>query len=640
MRQGNRWDGSLGGNNFRLKRGEGSYRKLIRRSEGIPFQEATENRGQFNTRGDTRTMHQTSWVDGALWNKPLISASSIRAYYTSNAFDLTSVPGDLKPLDGRAESTAQIGEGWHGGAAVAVGANIYAAGQGDPTQNTVRQWNGSSWSTFTNNFPINEQAVVTMFHDANQATLVAMVADGNLDYVNVADDGNGSILDIGTVYEGANAFMHFGRMFVYTGDLLREITDPYGSPAATTIQDDGMGPDFLSDISTSAAVNDRLLYMPRLAVATAEGVYYVKNVEQEGLPTAFIYRVDRTNDGTDIGNPVATLPPGMVALDVGYHLGSLLVSCTDDVNLVINNDVSDAVYPRIDIYHLTNGSLGAVGSPLGGDSPDEAPFRFCGNFGAKVYVGGQKRVWEYDAVSGGLHPLFEHDRSGALGAVTMRAFSTKNSNGRAMRFIDSEFAYQDIELGSGVTTGDPSPQLESTYFDFNIPAEQKTITHVTLMTDGMQTGETWTVALATDDSAFADVASYTSSDSNTEKKRLSAVKTGFRFRYRLTYSVSQTVASPSAVKGIVFHGLQGEMVTQWALRVDGTEFRNVENTPQRPEDVLTWLESQAADATVISFVDEYKDTSSTHNVKVESVTVERSAPQEIDSAQIVLTEDT
>jgi len=43
---------------------------------------------------------------------------------------------------------------------------------------------------------------------------------------------------------------------------------------------------------------------------------------------------------------------------------------------------------------------------------------------------------------------------------------------------------------------------------------------------------------------------------------------------------------------------------------------------------------------VVSFVDEYKTTSSTHNVKVESVTIERSAPQEIDSAQIILTEDT
>jgi len=181
--------------------------------------------------------------------------------------------------------------------------------------------------------------------------------------------------------------------------------------------------------------------------------------------------------------------------------------------------------------------------------------------------------------------------------------------------------------------------LESNYFDFNVPAEAKTITHVTLMTDGVGAGETWTVQLETDDSAFATVATATSSTDNTAKQRLSTVKTGFRFRYKLIWAGSD-ISNPSKVKGIVFHALQGEMVTQWALSIDGTEFLNVENQKVRPDDVLTYLETIAGTATVVTFVDEYRTTSSSHNVKVESVTIERTAPQEIDSAQIILTEDT
>ena len=45
-RQGKRWDGVLAGNNFRLKRGEdgSAYRKVSRRSEGVPFQDLSGNR--------------------------------------------------------------------------------------------------------------------------------------------------------------------------------------------------------------------------------------------------------------------------------------------------------------------------------------------------------------------------------------------------------------------------------------------------------------------------------------------------------------------------------------------------------------------------------------------------------------------
>ncbi len=641
-RQGKRWDGTLAGNNFRLKRGdETSHRKVSRRSEGVPFQDLSGNRGQFSTRGDTRAVFQTSWSAGSFWNKPLLSEGSMDSYFDSEGIDVVSVPGDLLPLPTATTQTGQVSNITHPGASVSAGSDIFAVGAAVSTNATVRKWSGSSWSTFTNEFPIAATTPTCLFYDRNQDTLVQLVPDGNLDYVDRGDGSNGSIIDVGTIFEGANAFMHNGRMFVYTGDLLLEVTDAYGSPATATITDDGMGTDYLNFVSTSAAVNDRLVYRNRLAVATAEGIYYVKNVEQEGLPTAFIYRVDRSNDGTDIATPVATLPPGVIALDVGWHLGSLMISATSDIDLVMKNDLTSSVYPRIDIYHLTNNQLGTIGSPLGGESPDEAPYRFAGTFGAKVYIGGQKRVWVYDAVRGGLHPLFTHFQTGLFGSAVVRAYATTDSSAnRVLRFIDGEFNYFDLEIDTGTANDSQTREIESNYFDFNIPAEQKTITHVTFMTDGPTANETWTIQLSTDDSAFATVATHTASQSNTQKQRLSTVKTGFRFRYKIQYATSATTASPSRVKGIVFHCLQGEMVTTWFLRIDGTEFTNVENLKVRPDDVLSYLETIAGTATVVAYVDEYKTSSSSHNVKVESVDINRSSPQEIDFAQVVLTEDT
>ncbi len=642
-REANRFDGLLGGNNFRIKRdADDPYRRRLVRSI-LPFNQSEEHQGKFNTRQDIRTMHQTSWADGAQWNIPLISAASIDSYAVSEGMDVTSVPGDLAPYPDTAINESQKANLYHALASVSIGDDIYVVGVAATTNATVRNLSvtAGTWSTFTNEFPITAARPVSMIWDQENDRLVALFPDGNVDYVDRDDSGSGSIIDVGTLYEGANLFIHFGRMMVYTGEKLVEITDPYGSPAVTTIHDDGTGPDFLEQASTSAAQNDRLLQDTRLAIATAEGVYYVKNVEQEGSPSAFIYRIDRTNSGIDIGTPVATLPPGVIALDIGWHLGSLLISTASDVGLVMDNDCSSSEYPRIDIYHYTNQSLGSVGSPLGGVDPDEAPYRFCGSSGDVMYLGGQKRAWVYDGVRGGLHPIFTHLVSGETGAVLGRAFDATLSGDQRVVFFDSEGNYKSVikrdssqQIGPGETRW-----LESNYFDFNIPAEKKSVTHVTLMTDGMNANETWTVALATDDGAFTDVATFTNSDSNTTKKRFSTPAYGHRFRYKITHSAS-SAADVSSVKGIVFHALQGEMVSQWRIVIDGKEFRNVEGQPIRPETVLTWIESIAGSAEVTAYVDEMRETAQTYNVKVDAADVIRQNANEIDAIQVSLTEDT
>ena len=636
-------DGSLAGYNFRLKRdGEGrSYTKQFSRSN-LPFNQSEEHDGKFNTRQDIRTLWQTSWSGGAFWNKPLISAASISTYYTSEGMDVVSSPGDLIPLPTATTTTLASGPGilWPG-AIVSVAGSLYAA-TSVGTETGISKWGGSSWSDFTNVTNIGSvEAPVSMFHDQDADNFVFLQPDGDMYYIDRADTTDGTIIDIGVCNYGSNGFMHFGRMFVYNGDILQEVSAAYGGSATkATIYDDGMGPEYLTKVAFPVSYTRVFMNLPRLAVATAEGIYYVKNVEQEGVPTAFIYRIDRANDGTNIGTPIATLPPGMLALDVSYSLGSLLVSATSDVDIVMSNNLTNGKYPRIDIYHLTNGSLGSVGSPLGGDSPDEAPHRFAGTFGAKVYIGGSKRVWVYDMVNGGLHPLFDHEIASQEGAAVNRAFTTTDASGnRVIRFFDMVGNYHDLEIDTGTDNDSQTRSLTSNYFDFNIPAEKKTITHVTVMTDGPTANETWTVQLSADDGAFATAATVTSAKDNTEKQRITPVS-GFRFQYKITYATSAATASPSRLKGIVFHALEGEMVAKWRLTIDGKEFRNVENLVVRPDTVLSNFEAVGGTDTVVSFVDEMKTSSSTHNVKVESVTVSRGNALEIDTIDVVLTEDT
>jgi len=636
------YDGVINAVNFRLKRdGEGpAYRKLIQRSN-LPFRQSEEHESKFNTREDIRTLFQTSWSDGAFWNKPLLSAASTRSYNTANGMDAFSVPGDLRPLGTVTTATDESAALYHPNTAIQVAGNIYCvADRGSFTG--IRWWNGSAWANFTTNYNgADTNTPIVLFHDQDTNNLVQLAADGNVYEMSRGDSSDATIADIGSVYEGANAFMHFGRMFIYNGDILQEIADPYGSPAASTIYDDGLGADYLNNVSTSANVNDRLVQYARLAVATAEGIYIVKNVEQEGLPTAFVYRVDRTNDGTDIGTPIATLPPGMIALDVAYHLGSLLISASSDADIVMTNDLTDSRYPRIDLYHLTNGSLGSIGSLLGGDSPDEAPYRFAGTFGSKVYIGGQKRAWVYDAIQGGLHPMFEHFQSGQFGSCIGRAFTTTDASGdRVLRFFDSVMNYFDLELDNGVNDV-VLHSIYSNYFDFNIPAESKTITHVTLMTDGLAANEAINVYLSADDESFSTAASFTSSDDNTQKKAVTGGATaGHRFRYGIGYTAASAVADPVTIKGIVFHAWQGEFVTSWQLVLDGKLFTNIENEPVDPNVFAANLEAAQTIKVPVAYIDEAKPTSTSHSVKLESIDVRRTNASELDSIVVTMTENT
>jgi len=761
VRESRRWDGSLAGNNFRLKRSADSpaYRKVGRRSEGVPFQDLSNNRGMFSTRGDTRAIFQTSWARGSFWNKPLLSDASMDTYFDAEGFDLITEPGNMVAMPDSSQQASSSTIHLNPLAVQVAHGEVYYPEASGTNQGLVK-WDGSAFSTLTNDTSIDTQTPLGMCWDSKNNAVYTLFDNGEVGYV-TPDSAGGLVYDVtdlddvAAVYPGANIFMHFGRLFVWTGDVLVEITSPlatasvdevqtidldspssgtftitfggqttaaiaynasaaavdtalellsnintvtvvlnatskwtvtftdvsYGvnvptigsgtetketplmtinflnvsggagaivtrsvistdGPGIKIIYDDGMGPDMATEITANATDPTNPRDALRLAVASSEGIWIVKNVNQEGVPTPFITRIDRTNDGTDIGIPVSSLPPNTMVLDLAYHLGGLVLSAATNMQRVFDNDISASGYPTITLYSLIGESLAVIGSPLGGVNPVEAPYKFLATDEARLYFGGNLSVWVYDAARGGVHRWAKNTYAQAAGGTFMSmVFTTDSAGDEVQQFshYGSSIVLQQPtkEEGGGTVTH----SLESNYFDFNIPAEQKTITHVTLMTDGVGAGETWTISLETDDGAFASVATATSTTANTAKQRLSAVKTGFRFRYKIVWAGSD-IATPSKVKGIVFHALQGEMVVQWALSIDGTEFMNVENLRVRPDDVLTYLESIAGTATVVSFVDEYRTTSSTHNVKVESVTIERTAPQEIDSAQIVLTEDT
>ena len=645
MRQGNRWDGTLGGNNFRLKRGEGSYTKQLARSEGVPFQDLSNSRGQFNTRQDLRSVFQTSWAGGATWEKPLLSDVSMDTYYTSQGFNLTAEPGNLYPIPTVLQEPITPNIAAQVPPVQVSSTEIYYAESSGGSEGLIL-WDGSAASVLTNDFGVTSQQFMAMCWDAANATVYALFSDGKVAYV-TPDSAGGVIRDVGTVYDTANIFMHFGRLMVWTGDILIEVTDPLGTDGQTTIYDDGMGPDVteeMAGVSSDVPIGYRT---PRLAVPSSEGIWLVKNVNHNGLPTPTIHRIDRTNDGENIGTPVASLPSNTVVLDVAYHLGGLLLSTASDMTRLFGNDISSYGHIPITIYSLINGSLGTVGSPLGLRAPDDTPFKFLASDGPLLYIGGANAIFQYDAVRGGLHQLVNTTLGGSEGTFTGLAFTTNDDSEQCLML--SHYGYTDLLSLPLQDEGGQSAQhphtLESNYFDFNVPAEQKTITHVTVMTDGPDSGfsndETWTVSIETDDGSFTQVATHTAANGKTAKQRLSTVQTGYRFRYKVAWTHSTgDLVGPSRLKGIVFHAVQGTMVTKWALSLDGTEFRNVENTPQRPEDVLDWIETQAANAAIISYVDEYKkNAASTHNVKIESVSVTRSAPQEIDSINVILTED-
>lgn len=632
----NRFDVSIDGVEYRLTRGEGSYSHGASR-QMVDFQEIEGLSGsQYTSRNDKRTFFQTSWAGGARWEKPLMSQENADTYFRNNGLDLLASPGDIVPIAISTSTDFTHTDRWSKWVQIDH-ETAYAVGQDGTTYKAIAKWLDGTLSTITEHSNVvNASDVFDMCWSEDDATLY-ILSDGEITYC-TPGTGQGAVLSRPTS-RGACIFMHFGELWYYSGSHLYIVDDPLGTPVATLMWTDGWENDWMETIDTTATEMWHYPWSSTLAISTADGIFVVKNVSQRGVVMPYIYRVDRDALGTYIGTPVATLDAGTVALDIFWSLGSLLISATTDFGVLGTND-ADEPAPKVDFFHLTQGSLGSIGSP-DGDNPSDFPFKMMFSYNSAVFVGGTEHIYAYDTIRGGMHTYYQnfalgdaHYHSGIVAKDGLHVANGGDDGRQALTHIDTTGV---VGSGGGVHA------IESSHFDFSLPGEEKYITEITVMLDDIQEDETWRIYLTPDEedtvwSSASLVATITSG--GTQKITLPTPVGGYRFRYKVSQSnVSLTGIAPSRMQGIIFSAISGEMVPYWQLMIDGSEARNVENEIVRPEDVFDNLLTLRDNLEQVTFIDNYesddRSDSTSHDVRVHSVTITKEEPKE-SVAQVTL----
>ncbi len=645
-RENNREDVTINGVEYMLIPGEEGYSKDFVRVI-VQQQQIAGTKDQLTSRPDIRPMFQTSWAGGMRWELPLVSAESIDVYGLSEGFDMVTQPGNLYALpDINSIAAGTINDNPF---VLQREPNIVYHFETQQASLGLSLWDGSNFTILTNDFGNNANAVpIAMCWSQPLGTVFALFNEsgvaGAVKYVTPDSAGGQVVAGVtGGIATGANIFMHEGRLMVYNGINLQEYTAPLGSPVESTVFDDGLGHDWLNLVENTTDPIIPKWWGTRLAVGTAEGVYIVKNVVQNGLPTPFIYRVETTNDGQDIGSPIATLPQGLVCLNITYHLGSLILACSPDLHRVVLNDLGTNGHAETIFYQFNQeNGLGTIGSPQGpafGGAAITTACRFLGSLGNLLYIGSFDRIWVYDSGRGGLHPTINDSQSAAFGSWGSMAITQSGAGVQVIQFFHDDspgLEWPRVDIAGK----DDTHQLDSVYFDGNLPGELKSVYAVTLMTDGLKANETLTVSLAPDDAAFASVAVYDTDGDKTVRKEFATVKTGFRFRYRLAYTCSSDVSTPSIVKGIIFWMVAGEMLTQWQFRLDLSSSLNLKNKKVSLDTQWTNLETLGGTATFVTLIDNYRspeNAQTTHETRVSSVKQVRTTPME-GFADVILVE--
>ncbi len=617
----NRADILIEGTGFKLVPGEGAYEQGATRAM-VDFQEIETSPGtNLSSRGDLRTVYQTSWAGGARWEKPMLDANSIDSYLEAAGFDALREPGSLYPQGARSDSNAGDLEP-HSKWIQSDYQTAYAVGEDGATYHTIATLiSGSLGLLAQHSNVLNANIPIAMTYAATDNDLF-ILSDLGIEYVEIGT-GQGSVLAIPGTY-GSTIFYHEGTLYVWDSDTLQSIADPKGSPVASEVFDDGAGMDWLDSIASPAAVN-LSKWSCRLALPTTDGIFLAKNIITDGSVTPWIYRIDRDALGNVIGTPIATLNPGSVILDMAWHQGNLMMASTSDLGRLGMNDAT-ATAPRV-IFHTWNGKsgIGVVGAAQGNE-PDEMVFKFLMSDQEKMFIGGTTRVWAYDAVRGGVHPMFDvgqtegHFHSGFTWSFGW-TFGHGGDSGSGDLYT---LPY------SGAAPGTPGYFLESNFFNFSLPGEYKTIVEATIMTDGIQPFETWKLYLGTDDGNETLEASWTSADANTSTKPVT--KLGVRFDYRIEYDASQSVASPSKLKGLVLRAISGRLVPFWKLLIDGAAINNFQNEMQRPQDVFDFFVTLRDNNDIVTFVDQYEGYSraetTSYSVKVQGVSIKKGDPKD------------
>ncbi len=637
------YDVIINGTSAKVLRMEDGYlKRYVRREIDLQLLNQAESPA-IASRGDTPGMYQTSWAAGAEWWKPLLQGQ-VDSYFTSQRMDTWSEPGKVLPHN-EVYSAAMTSIHQN-----TVASGVYAIGStniDDAAQLDVYRWSTSSEAfvreTGHSSGVGTDDAPLKMALDPNDGYHYLITDDSHIERFNTTTNVEDTdwITSGFTQHPGCNIFLQTGELMFYSGDKLYTIDKAV--PEVTQVFNDGQGPDYMTNMNQGGALQIAYESQITLAMATPQGVYYVKNTVQGGNPAPWVFRVNKNAAGQWIGEPIAELPLGSMALSIAWHMGSVVVSTTPDAEAARNNDGGDAFYEVV-LYHITNDTMGAIGSVLGGRGDEDAgglqesPYRILGADGPLLYLGSRSALYVYDAVRGGIHTAGTFT-SGTIKGVFSHMVTTADNDADSVNLFlsDDYLAYHKRQQRDPfeVTDFDTSTAmtLTSNYFDGNIPMELKELTKIAIQHDEIDGNgnQQWKVQISVDDSAFTSRLTSNTAGSIFAESELSG-DIGYRFQYKLIYETKDF--ERVALRSILVTFATGVMVPEWELMLDGTEMLNIDNEVQDPAAFRASLEAIAGTEAIITLVDNYQDidqdvdSTATVDVKVQAIQVSKDAPEE------------
>ena len=597
----------------------------------------------LKSRPDTREFLHNSWIGGAQWEKPLYGRNNANTYFESGDLSFTDRAGavqqsaELQPLDSNLDTPS---------------AKLIAWSE-DGTDGAITfAWNGSAWQWYkwikTANSWVAQASRTTAHLETNVCMaasagpgglVYALMKEGDISWYDPTANTNGNVTTRkaeGAVLNGANIWADSDFVWLYSGGGIFNyaIADSYVQVRIVN-DDDGIDVYARSSDFTGKPVIPEWSCIR--AIPTSEGIFYVKNVFEGGLPIAKVYRVDRDASGSYILTPIGTLPKGQVAINIAHHLGSILISTVPNYHRAVVN----ADDQKVTVYHVTGKSIGAVGSPLGGTNIDESPLWFLGTHNEMLYLGGRKRLWSYDGRVGAFHTVHVESATKYTdhGSGFTAMATVEGTDGAGLLFMhtsqDGLSAAPYLELlveDSLITTSDDTAFVTSNWFDFELPMEEKTIYEVFYDASDIRTDSTVLIQVSADGAAFATVATVLHTSDETIRQAVITPITGYKFQYKLVFSTDTVTSSaePGRVYSVGFAAFGGEMVDVLQFTIDGKESMNLENLVQVPSDVydlMAALRDSKEEIVVSHTMNTYEgDDPQSNTYRVTSVTGRKDSP--------------
>ena len=627
--------------------------------------------GGLKSRPDIVEFLQDSWMQGSLFEKPKINTQNIAAYFDASHVDAVSVPGSVMPgrkvlTDaGLSINDAQsiIFEAEHvgdGAGMVTLGASYwYLAG-----------WDGAFnvWTEvdpiLVGTVPASADLIAVTATRANAGTptadeiIYAWFDNGVVVEFYTTNEGGSwaynsftptlataetLTFDVTTGLQGSAIWSDYDYLYIYNGDrIARFQTDDFTSSGDNNnvLINDGDGPDVFQPVQTGTPLIHKNHQVR--AIDTSEGIFYMKNTVKQGKVVCKAYRVDRDASGEYINYPLGTLPDGVTGINMTYHLSSVLISGVTNYRRAMLNQE----YTPVTLYHITDSSTGAVGTPLGPEIQDDLPIHWCGADGETVFLGGTIRIYEYDPRLGAIHPIYKWtdadvvgDGGGFYRMVTVEAAGASagtgylfQSSGGANNAQPWQLLLCDGEWANGPQVDDS--YLESLYFDFGVPMEEKTVYELFYDIDDFRTGESIVVKVSADGGAYSTVKTITEGvDDDTDRIEISG-PAGYKFQYRIEFSDddAQSTDPVTKLRAIGFAAFAGEMENILQFTINGWESINLENEVQSPKDVYDFFDALRETSTAITVTHTYgsldADDVDTNTYRIANVTVRKDSPAE------------